>query len=490
MAETSKRQSMGSVDKAWLEMDRETNLMIINGVMIFDGKVDYAALRDTFERRMVARFPLFRRRAVESSVGSGRIYWADDPYFDIRSHLLHIALPEPGTTATLQSLIGDLMSTELDRSKPLWRVYLIDNYEGGSALFVRLHHSLADGVALVQVILSMFQTEDGAPLSPPVALAPETRRRRGLLHSTARLACRTTVRTAEIAGGLVRESIATVRHPREQLDTAFDAAVSGSLMAAASAAVLARLVIIPPDRESVFQGELSAAKRVLWSEPIDLQQIKAIGRATGSTVNDVLIAALTGALRGFMDEEGDDVNSGDLRAMVPISLRSADAPLSLGNQFGMVYLTLPVSLEDPLARLFVVKQRMDMLKSSPEAVVVYQVLNLLGMLPGELAAHAVDIFATKASAVLTNVPGPQRKLYFDGSSLQRIMFWVPQSGNIGLGISIISYDGQVTLGIVIDEKLVENPQRILDRFLAEFRILAKQVSEPPAAINPPPGTMK
>ncbi len=172
MAETSKRQSMGSVDKAWLEMDRETNLMIINGVMLFDGKVDYAVLRDTFERRMVTQFPLFRRRVVESSVGSGRIYWEDDPYFDIRSHLLHIALPEPGTTATLQSLISDLMSTGLDRSKPLWRVYLIDNYEGGSALFVRLHHSIADGVALVQVMLSMTQTEDGAPLSPPVALAP------------------------------------------------------------------------------------------------------------------------------------------------------------------------------------------------------------------------------------------------------------------------------------------------------------------------------
>ena len=192
-------------------------------------------------------------------------------------------------------------------------------------------------------------------------------------------------------------------------------------------------MIIPPDRDSVFRGELGTAKRLLWSEPVDLQQIKEIGRATGSTVNDVLIAALTGALRGFMAEEGDDVDSGDLRAMVPINLRSPDAPVSLGNQFGMVYLSLPVGLDDPLARLFAVKQRMDLLKSSPEPMVVYLVLNLLGMLPGELAAHAVDLFATKASAVLTNVPGPQQTLYFAGAPLRRLMYLGAAVGQYWLG---------------------------------------------------------
>ena len=166
MSATRNRQLIDSVDKAWLEMDRETNLMIINGAMLFDGPIDYAIVRDMFENQMVGSFPRFRQRVVGFSPGSGRAFWEDDPYFDIRSHLIHISLPEPGVRSTLQRLISDLMSNSLDRTKPLWRVYLIDNYEGGSALFFRFHHCLADGVSLVRVMLSMAQTESGEVLLP------------------------------------------------------------------------------------------------------------------------------------------------------------------------------------------------------------------------------------------------------------------------------------------------------------------------------------
>jgi len=468
---TSKRQLMDSVDKAWLEMDRETNLMIINGVMQFDGSIDYLALRMAFEEQLAKNFPRFRQRVVGFSSGSGRAFWEDDPYFDVRSHLLHISLPEPGTTATLQRLFSDLMSTALDRSKPLWRVYLIDNYEGGSVLFLRVHHCLADGISLVRVILSMMETANGDILLPAGNLPLETEApRRGFFRSAARLAGRTAVGAVKLSEFLVSEGIETVRNPSEVVETM----VSAGLNTAAGAAVLARLIISSPDRESIFRGQLGTSKRVLWSEPVDLQLVKNIGYATGSTVNDVLFAALTGALGEFMAEEGDTIEASDLRAMVPVNLRTAEEPLQLGNQFGMVYLSLPVSIDDPLQRLFEVKRRMDALKRSPEAVVVYQVLNLLGALPGELAAHAVDIFAAKASAVLTNVPGPQETLYFDGVPMRRMMFWVPQSGDIGLGISIISYDGHVALGIVIDEKLVGTPERILDGFLSEVDVLARE----------------
>ena len=181
MVDVNTRETMGKVDKAWLEMDRETNLMVINGIMLFGGKIDYDLLRDLFEEKMIVYFPRFQQRVVTSSPGSNRYFWEDDPYFDIRSHLWHIALPEPGDTATLQKLVCDLMSTALDPNKPLWRIYLIDNHEGGSALFIRLHHCIADGIAMVQVMLSLTETKAGTSLTPLVEQAPVETPRRGLL---------------------------------------------------------------------------------------------------------------------------------------------------------------------------------------------------------------------------------------------------------------------------------------------------------------------
>lgn len=460
---------MGRVDKAWLEMDHATNQMIINGVMLFDEQLPFDAVGDVFLHRMVEQFPRFRQRVTETPPGSNRFYWEDDPHFDLRSHLVHIALPAPGDITTLQQLVSTLMSTSLDRNKPPWVVYLIDNVAGASALFARFHHAIADGIALIQVMLSMTDTDPDATLLPVVELpdAAAASKRGGWIGAGARFAARTTKQAVGLTESVVRGGIHVVRDPQGALAAAGEVGI----LTAASAAVLARLLLIPQDRKSVYRGELGTTKRVVWSEPVPLSQVKAIGRAAGGTVNDVLISALTGALRTDMLARGDDPDTGDLRAMVPVNLRKPGARLTLGNRFGLVYLSLPVSLSDPLQRLYEVKRRMDVLKQSPEAVVAYQVLNLLGYIPGEIAARGVELFAGKASAVLTNVPGPQQPLYFAGKPVRRIMFWVPQSGDIGLGISIISYNGHVTLGLAIDEKLCADPEPILGHFVHEFDVL-------------------
>ncbi|MCB0132952.1 MAG: DUF1298 domain-containing protein, partial [Caldilineaceae bacterium] len=286
-------------------------------------------------------------------------------------------------------------------------------------------------------------------------------------------------RAAGLAGFVVRESAQTLRDPQHLVNTA----VSTGVITAAGAAVLARLLVIPKDRSSSFRGPLGTSKRVVWSEGVDIAQVKAIGASTGSTINDVLVAAVSGALSIYMQERGDSLASGDLRAMVPVNLRDPDAALGLGNEFGLVYLSLPVSIADPLQRLYEVKRRMDVLKRSPEAVITYQVLNLLGSLPGELASQAVELFAAKASAVLTNVPGPRQTLYFVGKPIRNLMFWVPQSGDIGMGISIISYANVVTLGLMIDGLLVDDPERIMVLFQHEFdtlTALTHQLSTMPA----------
>ncbi|MEZ4718254.1 MAG: wax ester/triacylglycerol synthase family O-acyltransferase [Caldilineaceae bacterium] len=262
MAKSTQREPMGRVDKAWLEMDHETNQMIINGVMLFDAPLTYAAVQDVFAQRMVEQFPRFRQRVVEAPPGSNRFFWEDDPFFDIRAHLLHIALPAPGDIATLQQLVGTLMSTSLDRSKPVWVVYLIDNVDGASALFARFHHAIADGIALIQVMLSMTDTDPDAALLPVLDVpdvAPRNGTGGGLVGSGVRLVRRTVRGAAGLTGTAVRGGLHVVRDPKDALDVARGAGI----VSAASAAVLARLLLIPPDRPSVYRGELGIAKRRL-----------------------------------------------------------------------------------------------------------------------------------------------------------------------------------------------------------------------------------
>jgi len=418
MGYSPRSEPMGAVDRAWLGMDSETNLMIINGVMLFDEVIDYDRFLQIWEERLLSQYARFRQRPIEKPRGSGRYMWEEDPYFDIRAHVRRIALIRVMLSMTDEEADMDFMALEVENE-------VIASGEGFSLL---------------------------GPIKPMVRFAKSA-----------------FGGASKAASALFHETMQAIEDP----GAAFEAAKSMGVITAASVAVLTRLIVIPPDRDSVFKGELGVVKRVVWSDPVDLTEVKRIGKTFGGTVNDVLIAALTGALRSYMLSRDDHPEEGDIRSMVPVNLRPLEGDIELGNRFGLVYLTLPVSLGDPLERLYEVRRRMNILKSSPEAILVYQVLNLLGMLPGDLAEKATNVFASKASAVLTNVPGPQQTLYFAGKPVRRIMFWVPQSGDIGLGLSIISYNGEVMLGTVIDEKLASDPEIIMESFTEEFATLGK-----------------
>ncbi|HEX9371458.1 MAG TPA: WS/DGAT domain-containing protein, partial [Roseiflexaceae bacterium] len=217
------------------------------------------------------------------------------------------------------------------------------------------------------------------------------------------------------------------------------------------------------------------AKRAAWSQPIPLDDVKAIGRAVGATVNDVLLAAVTGALRRYLQGRGEQVDGLEIRAAVPVNMRSPNDPPTLGNRFSLVFLALPVGVDDPLDRLFDLKERMEALKQSPEALVTFGILNAMGMAPNQLQGFGVSLFGAKATAVMTNVPGPRETIYLAGAPITGIMFWVPQSGRLGLGVSILSYAGQVSLGIATDAGLAPDPEQIIDGFHAEFQQLARLV---------------
>ncbi len=466
------RERLSPVDTAWLRMEDPTNLMMITGFMTFSAPIEMERLAATLEQRLLRPFDRFRQRVAPPLLPFAAWRWQDDPTFDLSNHLQRVTLPPPGDETALKEMVSHLMGTPLDLEKPLWQIHLVENYGEGSALIVRLHHCIADGLALVHVLLSLT---DATPDAPWPAVEPELadHRRRGPLEAMLRPALKATTQIAET---LLREGQALVSEPAYLQDL-----VQKGTNAAASTA---RLVLRWPDPKTLFKGRLGTAKRAAWSAPIPLTDVKAVGRAVGGTVNDVLLTAVAGALRRYMlgrDAEPEGLN---LRAVVPVNLRPLDAKPTLGNKFGLVFLALPVGIADPVERLRELKRRMDELKDTPEAVILFGILGFAGASPAQVQSLLVDIFGTKATAVMTNVPGPRETLYLAGAPLDTIMFWVPQSGKLGLGVSILSYAGQVWLGVATDVGLVPDPETIIAEYHAEFDALAALARQ--AAAQPTP----
>jgi diacylglycerol O-acyltransferase / wax synthase len=234
---------------------------------------------------------------------------------------------------------------------------------------------------------------------------------------------------------------------------------------------LQRLVLMPSDPGTVLKGALGVGKRAAWSEMIPLDAIKRAGTRHGATVNDVLISAVAGALREYLEERGEDVDRLEIRAAVPVNLRPTERGLDLGNSFGLVFVPLPVSIPSPVKRLTELKVRMDRIKASSEAIVSFGVLTALGNVPRALYTPAIEFFGSKASVVMTNVPGPREPLYMAGRRIAACMFWVPMSGHLGLGISILSYAGGVMVGVAADAGLVPDPDRLVTAFDRELKLL-------------------
>ncbi len=461
-------EDMSNVDTAWLRMELPNNLMMITGVFVFDEPLDFERFRATLEQRFL-RFDRFRQRVVETRRGGHR--WELDPHFDIANHVHRIALPAPGDQVALQELVSDLMSTPLDYTKPLWQFHLVEGYQGGAAWIGRLHHCIGDGIGLMRVLLDMSDESRDTVWQPP-AEEEERLRSRSPWRIVTGPASAAIGATRRMTGAVVGGSIDLVTNPSHALDYA--------RLGTETTMALGRLLMLPPDPRTIYKGPLEVPKRAAWSDPIPLPKVKAIGRATGSTVNDVLLSAVAGALRRYAQTRDQQVDGLNVRGVIPVNLRQETAKIELGNRFGLVFLSLPLGIDDPLDRLFELKRRMDDLKGSQEAVVAFGILNAIGMAPGEIENIVVNIFGAKATAVMTNVPGPRRQIYFAGAPVREMMFWVPQSGRLGLGVSIFSYNDQVWLGIATDQSLVPDPETIVAYYgeeIDELYGLTQQAAE-------------
>jgi WS/DGAT/MGAT family acyltransferase len=235
-----------------------------------------------------------------------------------------------------------------------------------------------------------------------------------------------------------------------------------------------QIISMPEDSHTCLKGKPAVQKRVAWNEPLPLHEVKAVSRALGCSVNDVLLSCVSGAMGTYLRQQGQPTQGCEVRAMVPVNLRrgiSDDPRQALGNKFGLVPLALPVGIEHPLQRLYEIRARMQALKGSYQALLSYALLGAMGYLPEAVQQQVTAFLASKASAVMTNVPGPQQALYMAGARIEQILFWVPQSGDVGLGVSILSYDQQVQFGLIAAHNLVPEPEKIIQYFEPEFEKL-------------------
>jgi diacylglycerol O-acyltransferase len=454
------RERISAVDTAWLRMEQPTNRMMIVGVFMFKEKLSFDQVRKVLEGRWL-QYRRFKQKAVQDATGA---WWVNDESFDIKNHVRKVRLPGKAGKKELENLVSRLASNGLDFSRPLWEFTLVENYCGGSALVPRIHHCYADGIALIGVMLSLTGKNPAESLVIPKAKHERKSKQEPDFWSSV------TQPVAGVWSSVMRLTQVLREHGSEiTRDPAKvrDIALKGIDIAEE----LRKIALMASDSPTRFKGPLVGAKRVAWADPLPLSDVKIIGKALGCSVNDLLLATVAGALRAYLAAHGDVTEGVELRAIVPVNLRPAQKAASLGNQFGLVFVELPVGIEDPLERLLLVKERMQELKGSYQPIAAYLLLNAVGLGPKILQDQVAKLIGRNATAVMTNVPGPQQSLYLAGKEIVELDFWVPQSGGVGMGVSILSYNGKVQFGLMTDKGLVPDPENIIDRFGNEFEKL-------------------
>jgi WS/DGAT/MGAT family acyltransferase len=480
-ARVAASERMSKVDTAWLRMDSPCNLMMIMGVWIIQPGVGYSETCQRVEERML-KYPRFAQRVQQDSTGASWIY---DDDFKISRHVLRETLGPLAKTQPQQALqerLGELALQPLDSRYPLWDFRLVEDYMGGSALLVRIHHCIADGLALISVIQTLVDGGTDPPKRQPKPSYPSgwDAAEEWMSHSLIEPLTLATVKALEVAGDSAAHALGAIADPQTLLEKIVEKGFSKGMASSSEMAKLAyqvlrdgaALALMPDDSPTRLKGTPGQSKRVAWCQPLPLDEVRAISKALHCSINDVLLACVAGAIGQYLKSHGDAVAGKEIRAMVPVNLRPMEQAYKLGNKFGLAPVVLPIGLDNPLARVFEVRQRMSALKGSLQPLLAFGLLAVAGLVVKPVQDAMLSLFSKKTTAVMTNVPGPREKLKFCGSTLEQTLFWVPQSGTVGLGVSILSYGGGVQFGVITDTRLCPNPQAIIDQFEPEFAKLS------------------
>src|SRR5918998_6751275 len=452
------------LDASFLHLEDASAHMHVAGVMLFEGPPPpYDELLEVFERRLPL-VPRYRQRLAFVPLGQGRPKWVDDPHLNLRYHVRSTALPSPGSEEQLQERAGRVFSQQLDRDKPLWEVWLVEGLEGDRfAMLSKTHHALVDGVSGVDIMSVLFDTsaEPAAPTAPGDRWLPRP------LPSRAQLLAEALLERATIPTEIVRSVRAIFRGPRRIAEAARDAAVGVGAMAWAG---------LNPAPPTPYNRTIGPHRRFTWVRA-SLRDVKAIKDSLGGTVNDVVLATVAGGLGRHLRRRGQNTDGLELKAMVPVSVRHDDERGALGNRVTAVMAALPVWCQDPAARVDILREQLEGLKSGGQAAGAQVLTDLSGFAPSTIMDQASRLMARQRffNLVVTNVPGPQFPLYLLGRRMLDPFPMVPLAKNQALGIALLSYDGRINFGLVGDFDLlwdIDDFATDLEESLAELAAAA------------------
>ena len=454
------------LDSSFLHLERDSAHMHVAGCMVFDG--DPPAYNELVEQ-ILSRLhlvPRYRQRLAFVPLNQGRPVWVDDPHFNVRFHVRHTALPSPGDDEQLKRLAGRVFSQALDRSRPLWELWLVEGLAGDRfAMLSKTHHALVDGISGVDIATVLF---DSSPQPVPVA-PPDQEWVPRPLPSNAELLADALLERVTVPGEIVRGVRATLRGPRHVAGRALRAVGGVSAMARAG---------LQPAPPSPLNVRIGPHRRFTWVEG-DLGQFKAVKNALGGTVNDVVLASVAGALGRYLRMHGETTDETSLRAMVPVSIRADVERGALGNRVAAMWAPLPVGIIDPVERLETISRDMAGIKSSGQAVGAQVLTELTGFAPPTIMAQAARLQAHQRmfNLVVTNVPGPQFPLYMLGRRLHAMYPMVPLAENQALGIAIMSYNGQLNFGLNADFDALPDLEALADELRASIEELVAAAGE-------------
>ncbi|MGI8511924.1 MAG: WS/DGAT/MGAT family O-acyltransferase [Solirubrobacteraceae bacterium] len=430
---------LSAIDASFLHNEGQASHMHVGGITVFEGPPP--AIGDFLDhiRSRLHMVPRYRQRLVTPPLDTGRPLWADDPNFNIEYHVRHTALPEPGDEDQLLRLAARVVSQRLDRSKPLWELWFVEGLKDNRfALVAKTHHALIDGIAGVDLLTVLF---DLSPVPPEIEVSGNEWQPRAD-PSTAEIAAAGVRGLVKAGTGVAERLVGAVTHPESALSSAREAIEGVSEIAWAG---------LNPAPDTPLNVPIGPHRRiaVVRNEFRDFKRIK---DALGGTVNDVVLAVAAGALQRWLHSRGIRTEGMELRGIVPVSIRAKDEHDQLGNRIAAMRAPLPVYITDPVARLQFIREAMDGLKESKQAVGAEALAGVQNFAPPTVLAQAARInFSTRLfNLIVTNVPGPQFPLYVLGRELQDLfpIAFLPE--NHGLAIAIMSYNGRLNFGLLAD----------------------------------------
>lgn len=444
---------MSPVDRAWLQMDEPGNPMVLSALFQLDGPVDAAEFQKALVERLLL-YPRFRQRVTGAGSTS---CWQDAPDLDFGYHVQVRRLPERDFERQLHKAVSAEVSRDLDEDRPLWRLLLFPHPGGPITVLFRAHHAMADGIALVTLLID--STDSGVGRS-----ARHKLRRHGASPHGGPLG--QVIDRLELLNrglGSLAPYLREIRQPRRFLQRLHQGR--------ATLAAIGHMLGVPDNRPAPLGRPLSGHRIVAWLDGLPFAPVRTLAHRLDVRVNDVFLSLLAGAFGRVLRQDITPWDEGqELRISIPVNLRRGRGR-ELGNQFGLVLLDLPIGLSDPSQRLRLVAQRMAVLKASLQARVTLFGLAAAGYLPVPLEKKLVGMVSAKAVAVVSNLPGPKRHVRIAGARLRNLVFWPPQAGGIGVGVSFFTYAGEMSIGISADRALLPNPQRLLDAMQEELRLL-------------------